>query len=216
METPYITHLTADDLEYVYEPAEDSFLLIDALELDLPQLKINQPTVCVEIGSGSGIVITALAKAIHSTALFFGIDINPRACKVTNETARKNKTIVECINMDLLTSFKEKTVDVLIFNPPYVVTPEDEINKIDKNVIANNLINKSWAGGHDGRQIMNKVFEKLNDILSSNGVAYILVIKDNKPEEILIQLKKLKFSANIIIERKIRCEHLFVIKIQRS
>lgn len=215
METPHITHLTADDLKYVYEPAEDSFLLIDALELDLPQFKRNPPTICVELGSGSGIVITALAKAIHSSTIFFGIDINPRACNATLKTACKNQTLVECINMDLLTSFKERTVDVLIFNPPYVVTTDDEINKIDTN-ITNKLIGKSWAGGHNGRQIMNKVFEKLNDILSCNGVAYILVIKDNKPEEILVDLKQLNFSAKIIIERKIRGEHLFVLKIQRT
>lgn len=218
METPYITHITADDFEHVYEPAEDSFLLIDALELDLPYFKTNPPTVFVEIGSGSGIVITAVAKALHSTALFFGIDINPRACSVSLRTAQRNAAIIDCLNMDLLSSFKERSVDVLIFNPPYVVTPDNELgdsSKSNSDCVRNELITKSWAGGRDGRQIMNKVFAKLNDILTINGVAYVLIIKDNRPEQIVADLKELHFKATFVIERKIRGEHLFVIKIER-
>ena len=60
METPKYSHS-----DHVYEPAEDSFLLIDALELELPFLHSQKPLITVELGSGSGIAISALAKYLN-------------------------------------------------------------------------------------------------------------------------------------------------------
>lgn len=49
--TPSIKHLTRLDFRHVYEPAEDTFILLDALEQDADTLRDNlSPKVIVEIG----------------------------------------------------------------------------------------------------------------------------------------------------------------------
>lgn len=216
METPYLTHITSEDYKYVYEPAEDSFLLLDALEADLPELQINKPLICTEIGCGSGVIITAVAKALPQTYCF-AIDINPHACDVTRRTAHKNGTTLNIINMNLLNGFRPNVIDVLIFNPPYVVTPDEEIdsNESPHDNHFNDKIIQSWAGGTDGRLIMDRVFATMNSILSPMGKAYILVIEENKPKEIINNMRMNGFDGSIVAERRIRGEHLYVIKFHR-
>jgi len=48
--TPELSHLSAQDFEHVYEPAEDTFILLDALEQDAEELKALHPVVCLEVG----------------------------------------------------------------------------------------------------------------------------------------------------------------------
>eukprot|EP00122_Pirum_gemmata_P019115 Pgem_evm1s17905 len=62
--TPTLSHFCFEDYDNIYEPAEDTFLFLDALEKDIDYIKIRNPFVCVEIGVGSGTVITFLANLL--------------------------------------------------------------------------------------------------------------------------------------------------------
>lgn len=64
--TPSTSHLTAADFDSVYEPAEDTFILLDALEADLSLLANSR--VCLEIGSGSGCVSTFLGLVVGKSS----------------------------------------------------------------------------------------------------------------------------------------------------
>lgn len=230
METPTYSHLGLKDYENVYEPAEDTFILLDALELELANIKAQKPLVVAEIGTGSGVIITALAKYLDFQPFgFFGIDINKFCCDATARTAMANDVNVEIINMDLLTAFKKNSIDLLVFNPPYVPTEtsqpldileqsklyDDEAEQVFKTN-ENKMLIKSWAGGTDGSEVIDRVIFSLDDILSQNGTFFLLLIKDNKPEIIRAKLETLGFSSTQIIDRKIRGEHLLVLKIIRK
>lgn len=107
--TPEYFHcLTNPQFRYnVYEPEADSFLFVEALEKEAGCFAARRPQRrCVEVGCGSGIVIsflhTVLSSLPQNTELsegsqpppqFFAVDVNPLALQATAttwcETGRK-------------------------------------------------------------------------------------------------------------------------------
>ena len=140
---PDLAHLTADDYARVYEPSDDTYLLVDALAGEFGG-DCCRPTLCLEVGSGSGCVITSLARTLSGAASvgveatqssvasagFLASDINPAATGATLATARANRVPVEVIQMDLLDALRPGLVDVIIFNPPYVPTSAEEATQV--------------------------------------------------------------------------------------
>ncbi|XP_015122192.1 methyltransferase N6AMT1 [Diachasma alloeum] len=212
METP-IVKLSDLDSETVYEPSEDSFLLLDSLEADLNDFDKVKPNVCLEIGSGSGVIITALAMAFKRNnwpGLFIAVDINPDACRVTKNTSIINSTSVDVLRMDLVSSLKANhLIDILIFNPPYVVTDSCEISD-------ERLISKTWAGGRDGREVMDRLFPLVPKLLSSRGIFYLVVIEENKPSDIIGIFQGLGMGGGVAGERRVRGEHLYVLRFVKN
>ena len=48
MQTP-VYKLSEHDLQHVYEPAEDTFLMLDALEMDAHRIRARNPLICLEV-----------------------------------------------------------------------------------------------------------------------------------------------------------------------
>ncbi|ORX93412.1 hemK methyltransferase family member 2-like protein [Basidiobolus meristosporus CBS 931.73] len=217
--TPHLTHFNSKDYEKFYEPAEDTFLLLDAFEEDFEALKSLRGGICLEIGSGSGCVITFLEKLMGS-GLFLSTDINPDAAQATLLTASKNKararsqTKRATIN-PIITNFTQgldtrlhKSIDVLVFNPPYVVTPSEEVGS--------NSIEAAWAGGIDGREVIDKMLPTVQDLLSPRGVFYLVLILENRPQEIMnIMKSQYGFESKIITQRKAGREKLYIVRFSR-
>lgn len=215
METPRLEHLTADEFDYVYNPAEDTFLLLDALEKDLCHIQTVKPSLCLEVGSGSGAVITALSKMLGSRAFCIASDINPYACKASRSTAKENDAAVALINMDLVSTINERNqFDIIIFNPPYHPTESQEMNASDSTLISSELY-KTWAGGKKGREVMDRLFPYIKSILSPKGVFYLVTVKENKIEEIQEIFKLQQFKMTLVLDRKVRGEHLHVLRFNR-
>ena len=97
IKSPDLSHLGADDFEDVYEPAEDSFLMLDALEQDVDSIRSLKPSLCLEIGAGSGILSAGLASILRESCHFLATDVNPKACSAAHRTATKNGVHVDII-----------------------------------------------------------------------------------------------------------------------
>ena len=145
--TPSTSHVNFD---HIYEPAEDSYLLLDTLSSQteihflrkqFPPIHTPPPLV-LEVGTGSGVVMSFVT--VHAKELFgrhdlltLGTDLNSFACKATAETVRVALADIEKsttddepdvatgmflggIMADLASCVQPGSVDVLICNPPYV------------------------------------------------------------------------------------------------
>jgi methylase of polypeptide subunit release factors len=91
---PSLDHLLMKDFEHVYEPSDDTFLLCDALENDRDKFKAVPPRIVLEVGCGSGCVITFLTMLLKEECIdsqSFATDINPIAVSVANRTAEANE-----------------------------------------------------------------------------------------------------------------------------
>ncbi|ORX34951.1 S-adenosyl-L-methionine-dependent methyltransferase [Kockovaella imperatae] len=194
--TPYIGHLTEDDYEHVYEPAEDSFILLDALEQDAEELKSLRATLCLEIGSGSGIVSTFLARILGDSALYICTDINPHANNATRRTAGHNDVSLEILLSNLVDPLErraESRIDILLFNPPYVPTSAEEMagSQVERDVAG------AWAGGSTGMQVTNVVLDMIPRLLSPVGRFYLVAVEQNDPASIVRQMKAVGLDAEV-------------------
>jgi release factor glutamine methyltransferase len=193
--------------------------MLDSLEEEKPYLleKFDSyvPLV-VEIGSGSGIITTFLQQQIIQQSICIATDLNPHACKTTLETSEINKgsRFIDAIQSDLTASIRPKSIDILLFNPPYV--PAEVVPEIPKDEDAYEWLDLALLGGSDGMVVTNKLLEELDSILSCNGIAYILFCARNKPKEVAKHMQSKGWEADEVIFRKAGWEELSVYKFQRK
>ncbi|XP_008323103.1 methyltransferase N6AMT1 [Cynoglossus semilaevis] len=209
--TPLYSHAGRGDFQDVYEPAEDSFLLIDALEKDAQKLQQLSPSVCVEVGSGSGVVSAFLASVVGTSALYICTDVNPAAARCTEMTASCNKVSLQPVVTDLVECLLPQLngkVDVLLFNPPYVVTPSKEV--------CSRGIEAAWAGGKRGREVMDRFLPLVSQLLSSRGLFYLITIAENDPEEIIRLLGIHGLKGESTLSTRARNESLSVLRFHRD
>jgi len=214
--TPDLSHLTKHDYDIVYEPAEDTFILLDALEAEADIIRSLAPRVCLEIGSGTGVVSSFLAQIVGaSNSFFLCTDINPHAAKCTARTGLYNKFLLYPVVASLsrpLSCRLVHAVDVFLFNPPYVPTYDDEMNIAQHGA----GIAGSWAGGIDGMQVTNALLGQVDDLLSPRGRFYLVGVKQNNVPK-LREFMENAFSlrSEIVLQRRAGREHLFVLRISR-
>ncbi|KAL6516265.1 hypothetical protein OROGR_019570 [Orobanche gracilis] len=198
----------------VYNPCDDSFALVDALLADRSNLLEHQPSICLEIGSGSGYVITSLSlllKELDSNAYYIATDINPHATRVTRETLESHGCHGEVVNTDIASGLERRLagcVDVMVVNPPYVPTPEEEVGC--------DGIASAWAGGENGRRVIDKILPVADGLLSDKGWLYLVTLTANNPLELCLEMRRRGYASRIVLQRSTEEESLHIIKFWRD
>lgn len=205
MKTPSTKHIHKSDYEHIYEPSEDTFLLLDTLEDEQDFLTQLRPCLVLEIGSGAGLAITHLSKLLGPQIVCHSTDINPVACLKTMETGVINGVTIDAINTKFANGTRIK-YDVVLFNPPYVVT---------ESISKGNGIEASWAGGIDGREVIDEFLALADNILDPNGILYLVCINENKPDNIIEIMIKRGWKGVKLNYRVCGWEGLHVLKFDR-
>ncbi|KAK8953449.1 hypothetical protein KSP40_PGU001146 [Platanthera guangdongensis] len=198
----------------VYEPCDDSFALVDALLADQANLLNMQPRFCMEVGCGSGYVITSLATMLRhesSAVQYFATDINPHAVETTSATLEAHGLQAEIICTDIASGLGKRLsgmMDVIVVNPPYVPTPEEEVGYKG--------ITSSWAGGENGRKVIDRILPAVHELLSEKGWFYIVTLTANNPSQICLVMREMGYASRIVVQRSTEEESLQVIKFWRE
>lgn len=182
--------------DLVYEPAEDSFLLADAaLEEAEPGMRI------LEVGTGSGFV-SAVLRANFENVRAIATEINPHAARCAKENG------VEVIRTDLFRGIKpgspETRFDLILFNPPYLPTSEEER--------VPGWLNYAFDGGASGRETLDRFLAEVKDHLRPGGKILVLISSITGVEAVQEKMEGLGFAVEIVGRKKVSFEELVVVR----
>jgi release factor glutamine methyltransferase len=173
--------------ENVYEPAEDSFLFAENLDV-----KNGEKVLDMGVGCGIlGILSTRKTKDV------VGIDINPYAvhCAKRNAILNNAKGCISFIQGDLFSALKKtEKFDLILFNAPYL--PESETSSLT-------WLERAWIGGLNGRKVIDVFLSEAIYHLTKNGRILLLQSTLSNVKRTLSRLSRDKLIVKIIAEVKI-------------
>ncbi|AFD00987.1 HemK-related putative methylase [Methanocella conradii HZ254] len=176
-------------LDEVYDPGEDSFLLVEAA--------LNEARPCdkvLEVGTGCGIV-SLFVKEVAASVV--ATDISPHACR----NARLNG--VPVVRTDLFSGICGR-FDLVVFNPPYLPTPPEER--------LSSWLNRAFDGGPTGRKEVSRFLADIDRILAPGGRILTVISTLTGIDETKRMFEERGFKAEQVSSEKVPFERLVVLK----
>jgi release factor glutamine methyltransferase len=171
--------------ENVYEPAEDSFLFAENLELRAGERVLDMGTGCGILG------ILAAEKAQEVVA----VDVNPYAVRCTKDNASLNNVRgkMAFVQGDLFMWLSEKAMfDVILFNAPYLPADDSE---------ADPWIGRAWAGGASGRHVINRFISVVPKYLKRMGRVLLMQSTLANINETVDRFAEYRLNAKVVADR---------------
>ena len=144
-------------------PQPDTEILVE--EVIKIANKLQNPYI-LDLCTGSGAIAVSLAKNIPNVKIV-ATDISKKALEIAKYNAKLNGVLnnIDFIESNLFQKIKNIKFDIIVSNPPYIVTTE--INKLPKDVRQEPII--ALDGGKDGLDFYRKIYEKGHDFLNRQG-----------------------------------------------
>ncbi|WP_049927430.1 HemK2/MTQ2 family protein methyltransferase [Halopiger goleimassiliensis] len=180
----------------VYQPAEDSYLLAEAV---VDRLEAESDDVLLEVGTGSGYVAGRLAEELPARVI--ASDVNPHAVRQAREEG------LETVRADLVSPFADDVFDAVVFNPPYL--PTDPENEWD------DWMERALSGGEDGRAVIDPFLAAVGRVLAPDGAVYLLVSSLTGVDDVVEEAGEHGFSAVAVADESFPFETLSVLELFR-
>ena len=165
--------------------------------------RLDLAGLCVaEVGTGSGVLALAAARAGASQVV--ALDINPNAAAAAHRNARANGfgSVVSGLCSNLLSALRpEPMFDVVISSPPsFPGEPRD-------------LADRAWHAGPGYRDVA-LLFEQVRDRLMPGGRLYVLFSSDSDLGLMGKLIDRAGFRARIVGERSLLVESFILYELR--
>ncbi len=183
---------------FLYEPAEDSFLL----QKYVKRYAFGQ---VLDIGTGTGIQALTSAKKKKVKSVL-GIDLNPSAVFYCQKYVQSKDRKLSFLYSDLFASLHPAKFDTIIFNPPYL--PEDKREPKESSL--------ATTGGKRGYEILERFFAKTSSFLQPQGTILLLFSSLTKKNQVERIIHENLFEFKELGRIKIPFEELYVYLIKKT
>lgn len=175
----------------VYPPSEDTYLLLDALD-------IRQDDAFLEVGCGAGLITLTAAKRTRNIV---SVDSSLEAVRNTLENLQRNDLSNNChvVESDLLSALSPSVkFSLIVFNPPYLPQDEEDTD-----------LDHALVGGQTGTELTHRFVRQAVDHLPKGGRIYVIVSNLSNIDSIQRTMIECGFVVETVSE-----ESLFFEKIQ--
>jgi methylase of polypeptide subunit release factors len=166
--TPYSGLVIASDTHQPGELREDSVLGLTSSARTLAAMTVRDRVgSALDVGTGCG--VQALLAARHAKSVV-AVDLNPRAVWLTRVNCELNNiSNIECRQGDLFDPVRDEVFDVVVTNPPFVISP------------ARDYLFRDNAREDDG--LSRAAVEGAAAVLAEGGYAHVMCNWVLRPDE---------------------------------
>lgn len=153
-------------------PRPETELLVEKIIKD--EKKVNS---ILEIGTGSGAIVIALAKNLNTNKID-AVDISESALKIAQQNAVLNNVEINFFRSDIFENVTD-IYDIIISNPPYISLTEYEL--LPKE-IKDHEPRSALQAENNGLYFYKKILQKAKEHLTESGKIYFEIGYDQTEE----------------------------------